>query len=473
MKKKTAVILSVIVSVLALAAFPVTVVTNAFLLPEVFGNTFLGELKEKIKLLKETKGKRIVLIGGSSIPFGFDSSMVESKLLFHDFKVIDFGMYAALGSNVMLDFVRPEIHEGDILIFLPEIHRQTLSMYYNGTSMWQALDGDFSNLRYCSKEMKDSLLGELYSFSQSKFRYNFVDRMTVEGIYQKASFERHGDIRKELLPCNMMPEGYDPTTRIEFDDELLDLEFMSYLNDFAKTVHQKKANLYYAFPPMNRLCIDDEEKLDGFYDALKEKLDFEIMGNPHDSVMDYEWFYDTNYHLNASGSVLFTKNMIQNIKLALNDSSMTDITIPPKPIPKADDGNKDGDNSDEDCFEYKPVRNGYVITKSIKNKDRMILPYRHDGKKVIGFEPWVFQNNALLQEVTIQDNILNLPDDSFYGCTSLEKIHLINSNPYSLKAGDDFLNGCDADIYVASEVYGKYITSYGFGGRFSDRIKEE
>lgn len=473
MKKKTTVIWSIVIAILGVSSFPLMVLGNAFLLPEVYGDTFLGEFKEKVRLLKETPGKRIILIGGSSTPFGIDSSLMESKLVFHDYKVIDFGMYAALGSNVMLDFVRPEIHEKDILVFLPEIHRQTLSMYYDGNLMWQALDGQFSDISYCSKEMKDHLWGDLYSFSQSKFKYNFVTPITLDGVYRKASFEEHGDIRKELLPCNVMAKGYDPTALISFDDSLLDGGFLSYLNDFAKAAYDRNAYLYFAFPPMNRLCVKDEAKVDGFYDMLKERLSFDILGNPHDSIMDYEWFYDTNYHLNRAGSILFTKNMIQNIKLVLNDNSKTDITVPQKPVPKTDEEDKDGDDTDEDFFEYRYADGGYVITKYVKRKKNIILPYRHDGKKVIGFDASVFQNDVFLQEVTIQDNILQLFDDSFIGCSSLEKIHLRNDDPSSLMVGDDFLKGCDAYIYVPSEAYGKYMTSYGFGGRFSDRIRQE
>ena len=80
MKKKGLIIsLSVSMSVVLLA-YPLTIGINAFVLPSVYGDTFLGEMKEKIKLLKETDGKRIVLIGGSSVPFGVKSSLIEENI---------------------------------------------------------------------------------------------------------------------------------------------------------------------------------------------------------------------------------------------------------------------------------------------------------------------------------------------------------------------------------------------------------
>lgn len=38
-----------------------------FGLPVQFGDTFMGELKSKYERLKETSGKRIVLVGGSGV----------------------------------------------------------------------------------------------------------------------------------------------------------------------------------------------------------------------------------------------------------------------------------------------------------------------------------------------------------------------------------------------------------------------
>ena len=45
-----------------------------FGLPVQFGDTFMGELKSKYERLKETSGKRIVLVGGSGVAFDCDSA---------------------------------------------------------------------------------------------------------------------------------------------------------------------------------------------------------------------------------------------------------------------------------------------------------------------------------------------------------------------------------------------------------------
>ena len=471
MKKKGLIIsLSVSMSVVLLA-YPLTIGINAFVLPSVYGDTFLGEMKEKIKLLKETDGKRIILIGGSSVPFGVKSSLIEENIA--NYKVINFGMYASLGSNVMLDFAKARINQDDIVIFMPEQNVQTLSMYYNGKALWQALDGDFSSFWLLNHDTRQRMYGDLYSFSQEKFKFTFQNKLDLgDTIYQKSSFEKHGDIKEGLANYNIMYDQVDPTMNITFDENF-DENFLSYVNDFASYVRSKGAHMYYRFAPMNQKAIEDESTLDHYYEVLQDKLELDILGNPHDAILDSEWFYDTNFHLNDAGRIMNTKQLIKDIKLTLDDTSITEIEDPEKPVIPEDENTKDGDNSDVDCFTYEEKEDYYVITSLLNEKEDIVVPYRYNGKKVIAFSADVFASHKRIKTIRIQDNIRYLYDYSFNGCSALERIYLDNLNPSSINVSGNLLDGCNADIYVPKEAYSKYIQSYVFGAYYSDRIKTE
>ena len=469
MKKKGLIIsLSVSMSVVLLA-YPLTIGINAFVLPSVYGDTFLGEMKEKIKLLKETDGKRIILIGGSSVPFGVKSSLVEENIA--NYKVINFGMYASLGSNVMLDFAKARINQDDIVIFMPEQNVQTLSMYYNGKALWQALDGDFSSFWLLNHDTRQRMYGDLYSFSQEKFKFTFQNKLDLgDTIYQKSSFEKHGDIKEGLANYNIMYDQVDPTMNITFDENF-DENFLSYVNDFASYVRTRGAYMYYRFAPMNQKAIEDESTLDHYYEVLQDKLELDILGNPHDAILDSEWFYDTNFHLNDAGRIVNTKQLIKDIKLTLDDTSRTEIEDPEKPVIPEDENTKDGDNSDVDCFTYEEKEDYYIITSLLNEKEDIVVPYRYNGKKVIAFSADVFASHKRIKTIRIQDNIRYLYDYSFNGCSALERIYLDNLNPSSINVSGNLLDGCNGDIYVPKEAYSKYIQSYVFGAYYSDRIK--
>lgn len=470
MKKKSALITCGIFGAIALLSVPTLVGAGAFLLPAVYEDTFLGEMKEKIKLLKETDGKRIVLIGGSSLPFGINSELIERNI--HDYKVVNFGMYATLGSNVMLDFAKARINEGDIVVFMPEQNPQTLSMYYNGASLWQVLDGDFSNMSYLPRATRERLLGDMYAFAESKYQYNFASHIDLDYLYQKANFDEHGEIYRDLLPYNVMPELYDPSVHIEYNERVIRPDFIRYVNDFASYVRGKGANLYYHFGPSNREAVTREGEINQYYDFLKERFNFDILGDPNASIMDKEWFFDTNYHLNNAGSTVFTKTLVKDLKNLLGDNSPTNIQDPVKPKVPANINTKDGDNSDDAYFAYTALDEVLEISSMVEEKTKMVVPYRHRTKLVTKFAKETFAGHTKVEDITLQDNITSIQDGSFAGCTNLKKIHLKNEDPTLTKVGAHLLEGTNAYLYVPSKSYSKYVTSYIFAP-YAERIKAE
>ena len=83
-------------------ALPIAAVSSiAFIAPSRFDETFLGEFENKVDRLYETEGEKIVFIGGSSLAFGLDAKLLSETL---DKPVINFGLYATLGTKVMMDY---------------------------------------------------------------------------------------------------------------------------------------------------------------------------------------------------------------------------------------------------------------------------------------------------------------------------------------------------------------------------------
>ena len=160
----------------------------AFGLQAQYGDTFLGELPCKVDALKKSEGKRIVVIGGSGVAFGQRSDLLEAEL--DGYTVVNFGMYAGLGSTVMLDLAESFIREGDIVIFSPEQSEQTLSMYFSPESMWQAADGRFE-LHYYGREQQVALNLKAYASELNVENVFFHGEYTPEQRYE---FVRQTDV---------------------------------------------------------------------------------------------------------------------------------------------------------------------------------------------------------------------------------------------------------------------------------------
>jgi len=463
----------IIITCLFALITPLFLVISGFALPPQYDNTFLGELKYKYAHLEHTDGPKIIIIGGSSVAFGIDSSLMEEKL--PGYSVVNFGLYGGLGTKAMLELSIDSIKKGDIIIISPEQESQTLSNYFNGEAMWQALDGSFYLLKNLDKKELGEMVGEFPYFAADKFSYYIKgDEPDPTGIYNRSSFNKYGDISTEDCTYNIMEDGYDVNTPIYLNKKVINTEFIDYLNQYASEAESRGATVWYHFCPMNKLAVQNPENADGYYDYLQKKLDFYIIGNPNQSIMDMEWFYDTNFHLNSSGKIVNTNQLIRDIKAMLEDSSATGITLPQKPeiLMSLE---ITGDNSDEDCFTYE-INNGEMqltgLTEKGKQRETLIVPVSHEKMTVTKISEEIFAGDENVKTIVLQENITSIEDSAFKDCKNLTSIKLLNLNPGECSVGQKLLEGTNASIVVDEKAVTDYKLNY-FWSVYSNRIVSE
>ena len=182
--KLIALILAVLIpfgAVLGIAAFA----------KPVYGQTFLGELAPKYERLKAIDEPKVIIVGGSSVAFGLDSALLEQHV---GMPVVNFGLYATLGTKIMMDLSKANINEGDIVVLAPEMDAQTLSLYFNAEAALQGMESDWSMLRYIDSDNHSDLVGGLYEYLTSKIKYLREGLLDPAGVYNRDSFNEYGDI---------------------------------------------------------------------------------------------------------------------------------------------------------------------------------------------------------------------------------------------------------------------------------------
>lgn len=402
-----------------------------FGLPAQFGNTFMGELKSKYERLKSTEGKRIVLIGGSGAAFDCDSSMLEE--FFPSYEIVNFGMYAGLGTKAVLDLSEAYIHEGDIVILSPEQSEQTLSDYFNGEYMWQAVDGAFRMLRDIKSENFETMLGNFPGFACEKLKYVLKGQSPqTDSVYQKKSFNEYGDVDLDVCRENVLPQGYDVNQKIRFDEDVVQPEFLEYMNDWACRLEDKGALVWYRYCPANVLAVKDTKAVTSYDAFLRQELDFPIIGNPANSLMEAEWFFDTNFHLNQAGKKMNTIQLIRDIKAMLGDDRAVTVELPEKP-------RRTWENASEE---------GRIWTEadSLKYQEKEII--------------------------VIPEMVTQIEDRAFAKCDGLKMIILKQKDPSKCIVGRHLLDGTSADIVVPQKSADSYKRNY-FWSSYAQRIREE
>lgn len=399
-----------------------------FGLPAQFGDTFMGELKSKYERLKETSGKRIVLVGGSGVAFDCDSALMDD--FFPSYEIVNFGMYAGLGTKAVMDLSENYIHEGDIVILSPEQGEQTFSDYFNGEYMWQAADGAFGMLRDLKSENFDAMLGNFPRFALEKLNYVMKgQKPQTDSIYQKKSFNTYGDIELDTCRENILPNGYDVNQKVRFTEDVVQPEFMDYMNDWAKRLEKKGAVVWYRYCPVNKLSVEDMDDLAAYDVFLRQKLDFPVIGNPENSLMEAEWFFDTNFHLNQPGKEVNTVQLIRDMKAMLGDDRAVTVELPEK-------------------------------------------PHRTWGDVSAETRIWTAKDSETYQgeeTIVIPENVTQIEDYAFSNCAGLKQIVLEQKDPSKCIVGQHLLDGTGAEILVPQMSVDSYKRNY-FWSVYAGRI---
>lgn len=465
-------------------------VVSLFLLPSQFEKTWLGEMADKYQLLRTTDGPKIVVIGGSSVAFGLDSAMLEE---YTGMSVVNFGLYGALGTKTMLDLTRGHIEAGDIVVVAPEMDAQTLSLYFNGETMWQCCDSDYTMLLKIRPDNWGAMAGAFWDYALKKLDFYRNGAPNPEGVYNHASFNRYGDVIYSR-PEPALEEGYDPHAPITLSPEILSAEFFDYLNEYTAWAESKGATVYFSYPPMNALAVgQDHESILRFATSLRKALDCRIISNLDDYILDPGYFYDSNYHLNDAGVTVRTVRLIQDLRNASGDPTPVpaELPSPPRdfspsgaagapsapPPPSASTAEPpenglfapsaalEGANRDAALFTYEPYADGLKttgVTAQGLYAAELEVPYDYNGTPVLAVGEGTFLACTQLQTVLIHENIQRIYNDAFSDCASLRALYLDCEAQNILVAAEGLFDGLPAAfrVYVSRENYGSYVADY-------------
>ena len=468
----------------------ILIASLGFFIPPQFDLSFLGELKYKVDRLYSVDGPKIVIVGGSSVPFGVDSELMEEMI---GMPVVNFGLYATLGTKMMLDLSLGALKKGDVVVIAPETDPQTYSLYFNAEAAWQAADSDFSILFKMSPDDYPEMLGGFWKYTYQKVKYATAGgHLDPAGIYNRASFNDYGDISYER-PYNVMTLGYDANTTVRFSPEIISADFIDYVNEYTKKAEKKGATVFFSFSPVNEDGIDESTTLgtlNEFTSFIDENFTAKRISDPNNFIYRSGYFYDSNFHLNDAGMTLHTITLAKDIASALGREILKDTDIPPVPE-KPDEPTVPLDEFDENekYFTFSEMNVGgklvgYKIvgtTDAGKAEKALQTPTVYNKTAVIMIGAGAFEGCDLLEEITVSRSVRELENGAFSGAPKLTKIHILEPDPelvtvdcFVTDPRDGLCRGMSdkARFYVPAEAVNDYQLGY-FWAKYRDYIVSE
>ena len=458
-------------------------------LPNPYRNTYLGAFEEKYQKLYHTQGKKIVFIGGSGLPFWLRTDLLQEELG-AEYTIVNYGLYATLGTKFMMDTAIDAIGKDDIVILCPELAEQTFSLYFNGEAALQATDGIHKALATLPLGNQIESFYQYFGYSFDKISYAAKHQtLDPDGVYRADSINAWGDIDYAERENNIMNNGYDVNMLITTDN-LLNEEFIDYVNEFTDACQDKNASVYFAFAPANIAAVrSSQNRRAAFEEALKEALRCPLLGSIENYFLEKGYFYDTNFHLNASGAVAFTNQITLLLKEALGMDVISSIEVPVAPplasdlvvdVPVSGDDlvpfdryNGEPNIDYVDYFTYIEEGNTYKIT-GVKNEylgiKEVILPSVYNGKNVTALAENALLGCTDLVRIHIGITYKSLEKSAFNGCISLEGIYLYETDGNHISPPlTGLLDGASRSVKIYIPENGNYVAGYTWS-RYEDKF---
>lgn len=277
-----------------------------------FSHTYQSVIQAKYDALRDTASPKIILIGGSSVAYGFDETLLEEETGYH---VVNLGLYGGLGDLFQTEIAKANIEEGDIVVLAYEYNWIDADSFTEIISdmVMSGIDGRLDMYRWIPARNWPQILGYLPTYIQKKSEY----RANPGEDVRHTLFDAQGRLI-ESRPANVMGdyneenEAWNP---VDLSDAVISEESAAYLRAFASYVQDQGATIVMTAPP---LLADAAASDAGTFTALAAQEESVIgipyIGDPADYLFPAAYMYDTVYHCNEEGARVRTEQFVTALR---------------------------------------------------------------------------------------------------------------------------------------------------------------
>lgn len=280
---------------------------SLFLIPnKKIGDNSLYASIDKHERLSSLRSPKMVLVGGSNLPFGIMSQKLEEAM---GMPVVDMGLHAGLGMNYILSEVEDDIHNGDVVVVSLEYHHFLSKSMFNGEDVLVALLFDVNRdcLRYVKPKQWVALLPNICLYASKKI-LNITPKVEdgFEDLFTRESFNEFGDEVAHYGLPSTVHSGEEPAL-----SKSVYKKSIKRLAKFRDFVESKGATfVLVACPyPESQYNLDEEPIGHIEYEMLTEGLSFSI--EPKDCVFPDSLMFNSFFHLSEAGAEIRTWQLVE------------------------------------------------------------------------------------------------------------------------------------------------------------------
>lgn len=271
---------------------------------------------------KYNNADTIILLSGSNTLFGVNSDLISKET---KKSVINLGLHGGLG-DYTFDFAKTILKPKNTVIIPVEFDVVTKHKTFSDFKTQYIISEDKEYYKKLS--LKDKM-GCINFFINNDIPSALLDGQKKEEKYNALKTPDCEDNKYKAYSHKCWSKRGDVVFNTDFNNEKIEqlkntkintsapVELSPVFLNFAKWCKKENIKLYVIypviFPYQNRNTKEAQEYFIAYKNAfIKNNIDF--IGNPEDSFLEYEDFYDTVYHLNQKGVQKRSRYLIKIIK---------------------------------------------------------------------------------------------------------------------------------------------------------------
>lgn len=269
-------------------------------------DNYISEQLDKDQMLSNyNRTPSIVLLGGSSVAFGFDSKLFSEMT---NMPVINDGLHAGLGMKFILDNCTRYLIPGDILIIMIEYSNFANKSAYGESALaelfYQNIISYFPLLSMAQiMQILENTPQIISANVISSIRSN-LGRGNVDPVYRASAFNAYGDCVSHygLQSQNLPPLWHEGEYNSKFED---------YLYNKLTEIKNKGIKVFLVAPPITKSAYNYNLDFINSVAHNMESIGYPFMINPEENAYADTLFYDTHYHLRDVGAHINTLKLSQ------------------------------------------------------------------------------------------------------------------------------------------------------------------
>lgn len=285
-------------------------------------NHFLCEYDHKVALFQETPQPRIILMGGSSIPYGVDTKMLIDSL---HCNVVNFGLYGGIGIRLPMEDGLRYVKKGDLVVVQMEYHN-----FFNGgnggdiafiafmaSTDWKYLGrlnmAQTWNVIRGAPQLAIGNLKRLASYPWTGYMDTPEDNEVY--TYTLSGFNEYGDEVSHYHYPSLSTDLDDLESGVDYRKETVIQEFVDWLGMTLRQYEAVGARIIMV-PPV---CVETffEYVYNPRISEELHRIGYDFVVEPSSMTQPDSCEFNTGYHMNKTGTERNTRRLLEILKKEL------------------------------------------------------------------------------------------------------------------------------------------------------------